>query len=286
MGNELEQYRGRIDALDDQIIGLLKDRLGVVRQVAEYKRRHHPGQFPIRAGREAKMLRRIAEIFKGSDFAPAAAAQLWRIIIGTSTALEGSLAVSVYAPEKERDLYWLAREYFGPAATISRQPHIKRVIGDVMDGKASIGVIPPLNSQESSSWWGNLLQSGADAPKIFAHLPFVYCGDDPKHFPSGLAFSRVAPEESGDDISLYALDIAHEISQHKLQTALGAAGINANWVGIASPSPGSRQHLVELRGFITPESDAFKAFLASLNGAITQSYFLGAYAVPFTIKND
>lgn len=285
MTNELEQFRSQIDALDNQIIQLLKDRLHVVGQVADYKRSHFPHQFPIRAGREATMVRRIAEVFKGTDFAPAAAAQLWRLIIGTSTALEEALTISVYAPENDRDLFWLAREYFGPASTITKQPHINRVIGDVMDGKSAVGVVPTLSTNSSDSWWSHMIHPSTDAPRIFAHLPFFYTQENPKHFPSGLAFSRITPEDSGDDVSIYVMEVENDVSQHRLQTALTAENLAANWLGVASPLPNARQHLIEIKGFITPESPSFMAFRASMGATLRQAHFLGAYAVPFIIKD-
>lgn len=285
MTQELETYRREIDALDDQVVALLKNRLSIVKKVGEYKERTGGSACPIRPGREATMLRRIANSFAGSHFSPAAAAQIWRTLIGTSTALEARLSIAVYAPEGASDLFWLAREYFGPAAIITRQPHIKRVIGDVMDGTAAVGVIPPLSSDESN-WWSHLLQPGGDTPKIFAHLPFVYQGTEQKHIPSALAFSRVAPEDSGDDVSLFVLQANHDVSQHRLQTAFGTAGLSAHWITTASLVPDQRHHVIELKGFITPEHAGLTAFLAGLGNALQYCHFLGAYAAPFTINQE
>lgn len=282
----LDGFRRQIDTLDDQIISLINQRIAIVKQVGEYKRAHDmPGHCPIRPGREAKMLRRIAGSFKDSGFAAAGACQLWRTIIGTSTAAETELTVSVFAPEKERDLYWLAREYFGPAATYIRQPHAKRVIGDVLDGKASVGIVPTVAGNEGDPWWPSLLSSASDAPRLFAHLPFVY-SENPKQFPAALAFARVAPEDSGDDVSLWAFDCNHDVSQHRLQTALGTANLSATWLHILNPSPNRRMHLIEIKGFVPPEHAGVASFFNSLAAEIEHHYFLGAYAVPFSVKEQ
>jgi hypothetical protein len=90
--------------------------------------------------REAEQVRRIMKKFEnlGDDLLlPAAAGALWRTIIGMSTSIESPLKVSAYTPIGDSDLYWLAREYFGPFLPITRQPYINRVIGDVMDGKST-----------------------------------------------------------------------------------------------------------------------------------------------------
>lgn len=284
MANELENFRRQIDALDDQIIKLLKERLDVVARVGDHKRETAPDFFPIRPGREAKMLRRIAEAFKDSGFSAAAAAQIWRTIIGTSTALEAKLTISVYAPEDSQDYYWLTREYFGPAASIIKQPHVKRVIGDVMDGVAAVGVVPKFSRDDTDFLWLHLIQPAPSAPKIFAHLPFVYTHENPTTFPAALAFSRLMPEDSGQDLSLYILAVDHDVSQHKLQSVFVAEKLTANWLGIAMLSANSRHHLIEITGFIAPDNKAFKKCIETLGANVQQVHFLGSYATPFTIK--
>jgi chorismate mutase len=283
MSNPLETYRAQIDTLDNDIIKLLKDRLDVVNRVGQLKRDTAPELCPIRSGREAKMLRRIAETFADSSFSPAAAAAIWRIIIGTSTALEAKLSISVFADNTNSDCFWLAREYFGPAATISKQPHIKRVIGDVLDGTAAVGVVPMLSASDDSNWWTNLLQPGTNTPKIFAHLPFVYAGENPKHFPAAIAFARLMPEESGNDVSLYVLEMNHDVSQNRLQTSLAAEKFVANWLGVATLTPDVRHHLIEIKGFVTAENIALKKALGTLGNSLLRTHFLGAYAVPFSV---
>jgi len=276
----LDQYRKEIDSLDDQIMSLIKQRSQVVKKVGEFKREHAPGLCPIRPGREAGMLRRISEAFKGTGFSPAAAAQIWRIIIGASTAMEAPLTVSVCATNGDNDHYWLAREYFGPAAIISKQPHIRRVISDVLDGTASIGIVPTLSRDDESGWWTSLMNADA---KIFAHLPFVV-PDDKAKYPSALAFAKLQPEDSGDDTSVYVLEIDHNVSQNKLQTTLAAADLSGNWIHIATPTPDLRHHLIEIKGFVPPENNAFKEWLAALGASVQRTHFLGAYGTPFSIR--
>jgi len=284
MTNDLDNFRNQIDLLDDKIIALLKERSGIVKKVGDYKRETAPDAYPLRPGREAKMLKRIAEVFKGSDFSPAAAAQIWRVIIGASTAIESKLTVSVFAPTGEQDYYWLAREYFGPAATLIKQPHIKRVISDVLDGTASIGVVPVFSRDDESSWWTNLISTAKNAPKIFAHLPYALTDDKNKMPPTALAFGKLAPEDSGDDVSVYVLEMDHDVSQHKLQTCLSAENITASWISVTSLSPNVRAHLLSFNGFVAPDDKAFMQCLASLGASVHHVHFLGAYAAPFIVK--
>ena len=283
---ELLQFREQIDAIDDKIIALLLERTSVVEQVGHHKSRIASGKCPIRPGREAEMLRRILKKFEKTPFSPAAAAAIWRVIIGASTAIEAELTLSVFAPEKESDLFWLAREYFGMATPVIKQPQIKRVIGDVIDGKAAVGIISILRSDDTTYWWTNLMQQGNDAPKIFAHIPFVYPAEPDKHAVGALAIARIAPEPSGDDMTLLVLEADHNVSQHKLQSAFASAKLEATWLNIATLSPNSRHHLVRVAGYTPPESAQMKSVLLPLGNSILSVNFLGAYAVPVTLSPE
>lgn len=278
---ELAPLRQQIDALDDRIIALLIERIGVVARVGELKRAARPGLCPIRAGREADMLRRVMSKFEGTSFPPAAAAAMWRILIGASTCIENPLSLSVYVPERNDTLFWLAREYFGPTLPVTRQPHIKRVIGDVMDGKTSIGIVPALESGGTDDWWASLLPSEENMPKIFACLPFL---NDGSASPAAMAIACITPEATGDDLSLLALDTDGNASQHRLQNAFMQCKLQARWISITMPSSSIRRHLVEIKGFITADDAALQPLASDLGASLQKISFLGAYAAPVPIK--
>lgn len=272
-------FRQEIDALDDKLIELLIERIGIVSQVGSIKRTHYPGQCPLRAGREADMVRRIIKRFEGTAFDPAAAAAMWRILIGSSTCVETPLTVSVFAPINNETFYWLGREYFGPTASINRQPHVNRVVGDVIEGKAMIGIVPILESGDTNNWWTNLMTPGS--PKIFAHIPFVYSS---AATPAGMAIARIQADPTGDDVSFVALDVDHNVSQHRLQSVFAQSQLSVRWISITPSVASSRRHLIEIKGYVTPEDDALKSALAALGASVLQVGYLGAYAVPVVIK--
>jgi chorismate mutase/prephenate dehydratase len=283
--SELLAFRRQIDDIDDQLFALLKERIAIVTRVGEYKRRTAPGRCPIRPAREAEMIRRVIGSFEDSTFPPAAAAALWRIIIGASTSVEANLTLSVFAPERDNDYVWMAREYFGPFVPITRQGHIKRVIGDVMDGKTAVGIVPMLRSADTTFWWTNLVHAGNDAPRVFARIPFVYSGAPSRGTPSALAISRLNPEPSGDDSTLLVLEADHNVSQTKLQTTFTNARLDASWINIATLSPSARHHLIEVKGFVTLDNPSIDVLKHSLGSSLYHLSFLGAYANPVIIHN-
>lgn len=276
----LSAFRAQIDALDDKLIDLLKERTAIVKQVGQLKHKTAPGQCPLRPGREAEQVRRVAQAFKESDFAPAAGASLWRTIIAASLKVEGDLRVAVCTGEGCHDLPWLAREYFGAFAPLTRHVSPRRVIGDVLEGKAEIGVLPPLNAEEKLRWWPELIALAAgrdDKPQVFAHLPFVYTARPGRDTPSALAIGMITPEETGEDVTLLALDADENTSMHKLQTSFAQAKREAAWIEVAQPVAGRRQHVVEVKGFISDVTS-----LKLPEGV--DVHLLGAYAAPLALE--
>ena len=56
---KLREIRGKIDAVDQQLLALLEERFALAGQVAQYKKEH---SLPVKdAGREAELLRRLRE---------------------------------------------------------------------------------------------------------------------------------------------------------------------------------------------------------------------------------
>jgi len=274
-------FRQEIDALDDKIIALLRERIDIIARVGQWKGTYHPGECPIRAGREAEMIRRVMQKFEDSKFSPVAAAAMWRILIGASVCVESPLSLSIYAPAQDELFYWLAREYFGPTLPVTRQPHINRVFGDLKDGKASIGIVPTLRS-DTANWWLGLIP--CDAPKIFARIPFIAAGP-PVKYPAALAIARIMPEASGNDVSLMVLEADHNVSQNRLQTAFSKAKLIARWISITSPDAIRRLHLIELKGFITATNIEMKKFLSDVGETVMQTHYLGSYALPIVVKS-
>lgn len=203
----LEAHRAAIDAIDSQLIALLKDRIGIVKQVAALKAANWPGKCHIRSGREGRMHQRIAQAFRDSDFPASAALAIWRQIIGASTHVESPLKIAVTSADHAA----MAREYFGVSAEVLP-------FSSLADALAS---------KERTI----LLATRADLPvvravapklKIFGALPLQQAE------PAALALAELTPEESDDDISYYLRD-------GRIDTQDGFAP-NEQWLG-AHPRP-------------------------------------------------
>lgn len=189
---QLAGFRARIDAIDEQMIKLLLERIGVVEQVAALKHKHWPGACHIRPGREGQMHRKIYERFKGSKFSVRAAITLWRQIIGASTHIESPLKVAVLEPEHS----WLARGYFGSEVTPSNFSTLAEACAALASGTCNILLLPV---GFKGAWWEKLPAES----HVFALLPPLE-GALPNNVPQALAIAAITPEASGDDVSYYA----------------------------------------------------------------------------------
>lgn len=276
---ELVEFRRRIDAMDDQIVALLKERCEVVAQVGRYKRKNGQQGCFIRPGREADMLRYIWQAFDGSKFSPVAACAMWRQVIAASTNLESDLRISVYAPENDETLYWLAREYFGPFITIFRHPNCNRVVGDVVDGKAEVGILPPLTHSNHADWWLTLAYQQENPPRVFAHVPFVAHKSESSRF-SSYAIARIHTEPTDDDITLIAVE-STDISINKINTAFAMAGMKSSRIAFANNTPQNTvHHLLQIPEFIAPDDTRVVRALEKLGEAVIGHKVLGTYAAP------
>lgn len=203
----LERHRAAIDAIDTQLIALLKERIGIVKQVAALKAANWPGTCHIRSGREGRMHQRIADAFRDSDFPASAALTIWRQIIGASTHVESALKIAVTSPDQAA----MAREYFG--ATCEILPF--HSLADALANKDRTIIFATQADLP-------VVRAVAPKLKIFAALPLI------TNDPAVLALAELTPEASGDDISYYLRD-------GRIDAVAGFAP-NEQWFG-AHPRP-------------------------------------------------
>lgn len=265
---DLAKFRQQIDAIDDKIIALLKERLSIVKEVGKYKSQHSTTQSFIRAGREANMLRDLTRKIDG-QFPPAAIATIWRMIISTSLATEQAMSICAYATDTDQTCYWHAREYYGSFIRTTRAASTDEVVRNVASGKASIGILP-LEDRSATPWWVRPSEEKNDV-YIFARIPFIESPDTPD-YPT-LAIANVMPEATEDDQAV--LSVHTTLSAEALQEAFGRTGISCYIVA----NHNTTDYLITTHRFIAP-GDPLVATLQSHLPAGSSVRLMGAYAVP------
>ncbi|MDX2095259.1 MAG: chorismate mutase [Alphaproteobacteria bacterium] len=193
----LAALRARIDAMDRQLADLFNARIGIIAEVAALKAAHWPNTCHIRPGREGQMHRATCDRFAHGPFPALAALAIWRQLIGASTHLESSLAVTALAAYPEH--LWLAREYFGVQVGLTASATLATALETLATRRSNILILP---TPTASDWWQQAEALRAAGLFIFAQLPVV-ADNLPAGATAAVALATVTPEPSGDDISYH-----------------------------------------------------------------------------------
>lgn len=313
----LQQFRNQIDAIDAEILRLLKQRGEVVEQVGAYKTQAGIQCCFIRPAREAVMLRYLLQADVG-HYPRRELLAIWRLFIGGFTNIEQDITLSIYAPNKQPELHWAAREFFGASSTMRLHHNISKVLVDIRDDVARVAALPmPVQGESDSTmgsdgaWWYHLTTSAYADIKLYATIPFV----QDKAIPMGVLLAKLQPEPSGDDVTLLVVRHDEGCSRaalcEKLQQALTATGDNADspslqWLAshqrgmaegkhkplgkknqAASHAPLQFYDLFSLPRFIHPTDpntlEQWQALQMICHSVGAKLYYLGSYASPIVL---
>lgn len=273
----LEDLRGEIDEIDSALHDLILRRTELVGEIGAAKGDH---QFHVRPGREAQVIRHLVARHHGA-FPKPVLVRIWREIISVFAALQGHLALAVYAPQGAPGLRTRARDHFGSMTPITGHESALGVVGEVTDGRATLGVLPLPESDDADPWWRFLASNSEGTPRIIARVPFVSMAPALSDGVAGLVIALAPHEESGRDNSYLVIEAAELLSRDGLSERLTAAGFRVLDIKYWEAPPDQRFHLAELEGYLA-EGDARLAVLR--DGAIDDVRFwpIGGYAVPLT----
>jgi chorismate mutase/prephenate dehydratase len=142
----LDDWRSRINNLDEEILNLLNRRGQVALQIGELKRQQGLPYFVPE--REAEILERLVGQNRGPLTADAVRA-IWREVLSASLALEHPLAVAYLGPPATFT-HQAAVRRFGSSAQFIPVRSIANIFDEVERGRAQYGVVPVENSTEGA----------------------------------------------------------------------------------------------------------------------------------------
>lgn len=272
----LNDLRGEIDRLDDQMIDLLVRRAEIAAQVAPLKAA--AGAPMLRPGREAEVLRRLVAR-AGNGFDALALARIWREIMSAALRVQGDFTVAVSAPEGAPTCWGLARGQYGINTTMIGAPGSIQAIAAVAAGKADVAIVPFPAVEEPDPWWRRLFGDGA--PRVVARLP-VAVGLEPKGgIAEGLAVAIMTPEPSGDDRSLIGFETEESLSRAAIARAIDGVGLTLRFS--AGRGGGGTTYLAEVDGFIAADDAVLARLRKALGEGLRALAVVGAYAVPLDL---
>lgn len=142
----LDDWRSRINDLDDQILQLLIQRAEAALQIGDLKR-HQEGR-PYVPEREAEILARLTQRVR-PPLSPGAVRAIWGEIFSACRALERPLTVGYLGP-RATFTHQAALRHFGSSASYVAGRSIADVFDDVERGRVDYGVVPVENSAEGA----------------------------------------------------------------------------------------------------------------------------------------
>jgi chorismate mutase-like protein len=281
---KIDDLRRQIDEIDNKLHDLLMLRADVAAQVGAVKANGgNNSELFIRPGREAVILRRLVARHHG-PVPKAALVRLWRELMMDLLRVENPFVVAVYLPEG-RPAHWdLARDHFGTHTPLTAYETIGQVLRAVMEGPATMGVLPFPQEDDRESWWPLLRGNEPRQPRVFARLPFGDSGSTRGPEAEALAIGRVVPESIGVDRSLLVLEAVPELSRSTVRGMMTECDLEPRILHqrLAPSDPTSTLFLAELDGAVLPSDPRFEAVAARLAGGLKNVWSLGNYAAPLT----
>lgn len=272
---DLEGLRRRLDAIDDRLHDLLIARTETVAMVAASKR--DGGIVSYHPGREAEIIRRLAARRPGR-FPLATLVRMWREMLAATVRQQGPFSVAVLAPPEMPGLWDLARDHYGSGTPMWVHLQADLVIRAVGEGEAAVGVLPMPSAGDPDPWWRHLLSRDERTPRIVARLPFGPRGNA-RGDGDALAIGFAAPQQTGADRTLFAVETAPEVGRARVLAALSERRLVCTLFATCEETGGALA-LIEIDDFVPPQDSRLDGFAESLGRSLHRLLPLGGYAAP------
>jgi chorismate mutase / prephenate dehydratase len=272
----LDELRRRIDAVDDRLQDLVRERAELVQIVAGLKR--STGMAALRPGREAEILRRLVGRHRG-PLPRQSLVRLWRELLGGMVAVQGGFTIAALATEANPGVWDLARDHFGGQLPMTPLRSAAEVLSAVSDGRASIGILPLPEDREPAPWWPALADAKARGPRVVARLPFGGRGNG-RDSGDALAIGMAEFDPSGADNTLLVVVTNRDVSGARLVATLEAVGGRAAYLASVEPAPDEVWHLIELDDLVRRGDPRLIAALRPLGVTVGDVRISGSYARP------
>lgn len=187
--DNLADLRAEIDRIDAEMHALLIQRGSIIDRLIAVKGTSASGS-AFRPGREAAMMRRVAERHRG--LLPLDTVEgIWRVIIATFTYVQAPFSVHADISGGDAAMRDSARFHFGFTVPYRPHPTCAAVIEAVAASRGDLGIFrfDPRGAKApraGEAWWDGLVGEGR--PKVIARLPFI---ERPQH-PAGTPVFVVA----------------------------------------------------------------------------------------------
>jgi chorismate mutase len=282
--NSIKEFRLQIDAIDRQVISLLKQRMSIIKQVAEYKKMQKEVFF-IKSSREADMIKKLATE-NNSNFSTASIVSIWRKIITNANMFEQEIKLVLHNPKKVVDFEYILRDYYNNEIDIQHFDSANSVIAEVEKDHSKIAVFAVPNQQTTTSninedWWINLAHNRSNL-RVYATLPFVKFINKPTQHQLVAVASKDA-EQSMQDVTLLVCELDKQHSIQKISALFSEQKLDFSLLKVnQSPQFGNMQlALFKIEGFFLENSPE----IVNIANSNLKPYIkiIGNYPVPIEL---
>jgi chorismate mutase len=282
--SQLQEWRDRIDRIDNDVVRLLGERLEIVSLIGD--ERNKTGEQIYVPAREAEIIRRLAARI-GEGLPLGTMVRMWRELLGAAIQREGNFAVGVYVPDPAEGLgLWdIARDHFGSHVRLRAYKSTQGVAHAVTGAEVQVGVLPLPQEEESDPWWPILRLRQHNTPRVVARLPFGPPGNARRDraLVIGHATQRATGNAQGDilpenDCTVFVIENAEPISPDKLFTAMSAVGLTPTLrVSAQRADPAM---LIGVRGYVPTDDAKLDRLCEQLGVERSRLLYVGGYAAP------
>ena len=283
VSNSLDDLRREIDAIDDALHDLLMKRAEVVEAIRKAKGEQRLALHP---GREAAILRRLVARHSGR-LSTAVLVRMWRELLAGTTRLQGQFAIAVSAPEHNRVMWDLARDHFGSTTPITAFSVPLQAVRAVIDGTATIAIVPWPDSEDRDPWWLSLLPEDRKTPHVIARLPFIVPTEGGEE-QVALALATIPHEPTGEDHTLITIELDEAISRSRLKETLEACKLppTAFWTAVGQADANRMIQLVEIDDFVGDQDERLGDLAVKLGPACLRAKPIGGFAMPIRLPPE
>lgn len=253
----IQILRDEIDAIDKQIIELIKSRMFIIPRVSEFKK-NNDEKFYIKSAREADMIKNLVSKVEGS-YLKQAVASIWRKIICVANMEEQVLKIGIHNPRSISDYEYLVKDHFLAQANISNFDSATNLIAEMQNGSINIGVfLLPSDNDDfdkkdsfQENWWINMANNQIGL-KIYCKIPFVEFSSNKKMSNISLVATAIkSPEQSMQDSTVICLEANSQFSKSQIIALFKDNNLNAKILKSVKIQQllGIVFYLIELDGF-------------------------------------
>ena len=188
----IEAVRAQMDAIDDQILDLVRARTAFGDQIALAKGPDNGS--PLRPAREARLMRRLFNN-AGPEMDRDLIIEVWRALIAANIRRQGGIEIVVASAGDIVRPFDLARKHFGAATKVTRAVDPRDALNKAIDQKRTAAVLPWPTGGGVGMWWPMLSESRYHGLALIGALPFRGA-DEPE---AAIVAPGVTLEEAGQD---------------------------------------------------------------------------------------